>query len=206
MSDKTVGDLMHKGIIACKPETPMTEVVRIMVDTDVHAIIVVDDSSKARGIISHADIVRFYGQEISECTAGEAMSGRLLEIESGQPATLAAERMLEEGVQRLLVTECEGEERSRMFAAAYLGLARVRSAVPVFAAVSDQDVSLALRSLCAGMLIRRGQRTGVVWFGKLTQHALAMDSTLMVRNFARAVEDIVPLMLRCDDVNVGRFV
>ena len=63
-------------------------------------------------IISHADIVRFYGQEISECTAGEAMSGRLLEIESGQPATLAAERMLEEGVQRLLVTECEGEERS----------------------------------------------------------------------------------------------
>jgi CBS domain-containing protein len=111
MSGKTVGDLMHKGIIACKPETPLTEVVHIMVDIEVHAIVVIDDEGKAQGIISAADLVRFYGQEIGERTAGEAMSGRVLEIDSGRPSQLAAERMLEQGVQRLLVVENEGQER-----------------------------------------------------------------------------------------------
>ena len=47
MPDKTVGDLMHKGIIACRPDTPMTEVVRIVLDTDVHAIVVMDDQQRS---------------------------------------------------------------------------------------------------------------------------------------------------------------
>ena len=42
MPNKTVGDLMHKGIIACRPDTPMTEVIRIVLDTDEHAIVVMD--------------------------------------------------------------------------------------------------------------------------------------------------------------------
>jgi CBS domain-containing protein len=111
MSGKTVGDLMHKGIIACKPETPLTEVVHIMVDTDVHAIVVIDDEGQAQGIISHEDLIRFYGQDIGERAASEARSGRLFEIDSALPSGLAAERMLEQGVQRLLVVENEGEER-----------------------------------------------------------------------------------------------
>jgi CBS domain-containing protein len=111
MSGKTVSDLMHKGIIACRSETPLTEVVHIMVDTDVHAIVVIDDEGKAQGIISDADLVQFYGQEIGERTAGEAMSALLFEIDSDQPSQLAAKRMLEQGVYRLLVVEVEGKER-----------------------------------------------------------------------------------------------
>ena len=49
MSDKSVSDLMHKGVIACRPETPMTEVVRIVSDTDVHAIVVMDEYDRAHG-------------------------------------------------------------------------------------------------------------------------------------------------------------
>ena len=111
MSGKTVGDVMHKGIIACKPETPLTEVVHIMVDTDVHAIVVIDDEGKAQGIISDTDLVQFYGQEIGERTAGEAMSAHVFEIDSEQPSRLAAKRMLEQGVHRLLVVEIEKGER-----------------------------------------------------------------------------------------------
>ena len=107
MPDKTVGDLMHKGIIACRPDTPMTEVVRIVLDTEAHAIVVMDDQNRAQGILSDLDIIRLYGRDLSRHTAREAMSDQIHTIEPGQLARLAAARMLEKGVQRLLVIETE---------------------------------------------------------------------------------------------------
>lgn len=107
MPDKTVGDLMHKGIIACRPDTPMTEVVRIVLDTDAHAIVVMDDQNQAQGILSDLDIIRLYGTDLSRHTAREAMSDQVHTIEPDQLARLAAARMLEKGVQRLLVIETE---------------------------------------------------------------------------------------------------
>ena len=58
MPEQVVGDLMHKGIIACRPDTPMTEVVRIVLDTDVHAIVVMDGQNQAQGILSDLDVIR----------------------------------------------------------------------------------------------------------------------------------------------------
>ena len=107
MPTKTVGDLMHKGIIACRPDTPMTEVVRIVLDTEAHAIVVMDDHNRAQGILSDMDIIRLYGRDLSRHTAREAMSDQVHTIEPGQLARLAAARMLEKGVQRLLVIETE---------------------------------------------------------------------------------------------------
>jgi CBS domain-containing protein len=107
MPDKTVGDLMHKGIIACRPDTPMTEVVRIVLDTEAHAIVVMDDHNRAQGILSDMDIIRLYGRDLNRHTAREAMSDQIHTIEPGQLARLAAARMLEKGVQRLLVIETE---------------------------------------------------------------------------------------------------
>ena len=111
VSDKTVADLMHKGIIACKPDTPMTEVVRIVSDTDVHAIVVMDEEEHAIGMISHTDIIRLYGTDLSQHQAREVMSSTVYDIESDQPARLAADRMLEYGIHRLLVIEVEGTDR-----------------------------------------------------------------------------------------------
>jgi CBS domain-containing protein len=111
MSDKTVGDLMHRGIIACKPATPMDEVVRIVIEKGVHAILVMDDETKAQGIISHTDIIRFYGQDLSQHTAREVMSGPVQDIEVDQPAELAARQMLDNTSHHLLVIEIEQGER-----------------------------------------------------------------------------------------------
>jgi CBS domain-containing protein len=111
MPDKTVGDLMHKGIIACRPETPMSEVVRIVSDTDVHAIVVMDRENHAAGIISHTDIIRLYGEDLAHYTAHQVMSSHVIDIEVDAPARAAAERMLEKGIHHLLVVEAEGDER-----------------------------------------------------------------------------------------------
>ena len=111
MPDKTVGDLMHKGIIACRPETPMNEVVRIISDTDVHAIVVMDQDNQALGIISHTDIIRLYGEDLSEHVAQEVMSREVIAIESDKPARAAADLMLQRAVHRLLVVEIEDGRR-----------------------------------------------------------------------------------------------
>ena len=111
MSDKTVADLMHKGIIACRPETSMNEVVRIVSDTDVHAIVVMDQDNQALGIISHTDIIRLYGEDLSQHVAQEVMSSQAVAIESDKPARDAADLMLQRGVHRLLVIEIEEGRR-----------------------------------------------------------------------------------------------
>jgi CBS domain-containing protein len=111
MSDKLVGDIMHKGVIACRPETPMTEVVRIVSDTDVHAIVVMDERARALGVVSHTDIIRLFGQDLTMYTAEDVMSRTVFDIELTEPAERAAKKMLENGVHRLLVVEVEQEER-----------------------------------------------------------------------------------------------
>jgi CBS domain-containing protein len=107
MPDKTIADVMHKGIIACGPETTMTEVVRIISDADVHAVVVTDQDSQPLGIISHTDIIRLYGEDLSQHLAQEVMSTPPLTIRSDAPPRAAADLMLQRGVHRLLVIETE---------------------------------------------------------------------------------------------------
>ena len=64
-----------------------------------------DDGNQAQGLISDLDIVRLYGTDLSRHTAHEVVSDGVFAIEADQPARLAAARMMEKGVQRLLVYE-----------------------------------------------------------------------------------------------------
>jgi predicted transcriptional regulator len=108
---KTVGDLMHKGVIACSPETPLNEIVRIINDTSVHAIMVMGPGNQPLGIITHMDIIHFYDEDLNQLVAREIMSDQLFDIGSDRPAKLAAEQMLLKGVGHLLVIERQGDER-----------------------------------------------------------------------------------------------
>jgi len=112
MTQKTVADLMHKGIIACGPDTPMDEVVRIVSDTSVHALVVMDDEGRAIGMVSHMDIIRLFGEDLSQHRARDVMSHTVIAVESDQPAKVGANLMLEHNVDRLLVVEVEGEGRT----------------------------------------------------------------------------------------------
>ena len=112
MSQKTVGDLMHKGIIACSPETPMDEVVRMVGDTSVHALVVMDDDKEAIGMVTHTDIIRLFGEDLPQYAAKHVMSDTVIIVESGQPAKVGADLMLENDVDRLLVVEVEGSQRT----------------------------------------------------------------------------------------------
>ena len=40
--EQLVRDIYHKGVILCKPDTLLQEVVRVMADTEIHAVMVAE--------------------------------------------------------------------------------------------------------------------------------------------------------------------
>jgi len=94
MAETTVGDIMHKGVIACKPDTPLQEVVRIVADTDVHA-----------SVISHFDLIKCYGADLQEQKAQDIMTPKVIDVAPTVPVSEAVKLMVEHDIHRLLVTE-----------------------------------------------------------------------------------------------------
>ena len=106
MSTKRIKDIMHKGVITCAPDVPVQEVVRVVADTDVHAIIVVNpDDGTVAGIISHIDLLRLYGKDLLKYSASDIMTADVIDIGIDAPVADAVRTMLDKGIHRLLVTE-----------------------------------------------------------------------------------------------------
>ena len=106
MAVKRIKDIMHKGVITCAPDVPIQEVVRVVADTDVHAIIVVHPpEGTVAGIISHIDLLELYGKDLLQYTASDVMTAGVIDIGIDAPVAEAAKIMLEKGIHRLLVSE-----------------------------------------------------------------------------------------------------
>jgi CBS domain-containing protein len=108
-----VRDLMHHGLITCSQGLSLGDVAAQLTRQRVHALVVVDEAGKAVGVISDFDLLA--GEWLSadaeslatmrRMTAGELMSAGLNAIDAGQPIRAAADRMQQEGLHRLIVTE-----------------------------------------------------------------------------------------------------
>jgi len=53
-----VRDLMTPAVLAVAPDTPVTEVLRRLVDQNVHRLFVVDDTGVLIGVVTAADLLR----------------------------------------------------------------------------------------------------------------------------------------------------
>lgn len=53
----TVADVMHRGLISCRRDTPVGEVSKTLVDDHIHAVIVLDEEDRPIGVVSQTDIV-----------------------------------------------------------------------------------------------------------------------------------------------------
>ncbi len=106
MAERRVRDIYHKGVIFCKPDTPLQEVVRVMADTDIHAIIVAEgEGARPRGVVSHSDVVRRYGEDLSQIAASEVMTPEPITVTEDTPVAEAAEKMLQSRIHRLVVVD-----------------------------------------------------------------------------------------------------
>jgi len=105
VAEKRVEDIMHRGVITCKTYTLLKEVVRIIADTDVHALVVIHDNEDVAGIVSHMDLLRLYGQNLLNYKAEDVMRSKVIDIAPTATVKEAVALMLKHNIRRLLVTE-----------------------------------------------------------------------------------------------------
>ncbi len=102
--ERLVRDTYHKGVIFCKPDTPLQEVVRVMADTEVHAIMVAGrEGEPPVGVVSHTDAIAHYGEDLTAIQAHETMTANVISISEDATVEEAARKLLESHVHRLLV-------------------------------------------------------------------------------------------------------
>ncbi|MEU1911345.1 CBS domain-containing protein [Streptomyces massasporeus] len=124
MQHRTIGDLMTRGVVRVRPDTPFKEVVGLLADHDVTALPVVDDLDQPLGVVSEADLLRTVvarpdpsglppsagqpGGSVTEGkgnTAGELMTAPAVCARPEWTVVEAARLMDGEGVKRLPVTD-----------------------------------------------------------------------------------------------------
>lgn len=108
----TVVDAMHPGILRCDPDTPITEVARIMATHHVHCVAVMgiahDQSGESLvwGLISDFDLIRA-GALRTETTARELAQQPVISVNPTTDLRDAGELMLRHHAAHLVVVDEE---------------------------------------------------------------------------------------------------
>ena len=110
---KLVRDLMHPGLLTCKPSATLGEVSVMLTQHHVHALVVADRDGRPLGLISDFDLLA--GEWLSsdseslaamrKLTAADLMSHPVDSVESNTPLAEAVRLLIEKDVSRLLVTD-----------------------------------------------------------------------------------------------------
>ena len=103
-----VKDLMHRGIIACAPTDTVGQVAKIMVDNEIHAVVVMD-GGQAVGVVSQTDMVLARQGRTPEqaraMQAGDIMTPGCATCDAGILLSEAVSLMTGRRMHRLVVTE-----------------------------------------------------------------------------------------------------
>jgi predicted transcriptional regulator len=107
--ERRVRDIYHKGVILCKPDSPLQEVVRVMADTEIHSVMVTErEGEPPVGVVSHIDIIAHYGEDLTAIQAQDVMTTNVINISEDATVEEAAKKLLESNIHRLLVVNEEG--------------------------------------------------------------------------------------------------
>lgn len=104
-TDRLIESVMHKGVIGCKPSTPLEEVIRIMADTNLRVIVVTGPDEEALGVISQLHVIPFYGQDVKGLKARDVMSETVIAVPPTMLLSEAVKIMVERKITYLVVSE-----------------------------------------------------------------------------------------------------
>jgi predicted transcriptional regulator len=100
-SPRLVRDLMTVGVLSCPPETPLSEVARLLLERDLEGVVVLDGMGNAAGVITQDELVQGYaapgGPEA--LTAQDVMRPDIPEVPTDIPLKAAAQLMQDRGVR-----------------------------------------------------------------------------------------------------------
>jgi predicted transcriptional regulator len=110
MTEKLVKHIMHNGVISCKSDTPVSDVVRILSDTDIHALVITGEAGEVVGIVSHMDIIPHHTKDLAQLTAAEIMTSKVISVAPESAVRDAIDVMVSKRIHRLVVTQPEGDK------------------------------------------------------------------------------------------------
>lgn len=112
ISEMRVGEAMHRGILTCERETPLTEVARTMADHAVHCIVVESGSGEGGplwGVVSDLDLIAAATvRALDDQTAGGSAASPIVLVTPAETLERAAQLMTEHNTAHLLVVDGPG--------------------------------------------------------------------------------------------------
>lgn len=110
--EKLVDEVMHRDVLSCRPDTPVAEVARRMVEHDVSALVVIDDRGYLMGVVTRTDLVtlRAYEDYWAEMTSEHVMVRSVITISPQATVRQASRLIAEKKIHRLIVVEHEGNQ------------------------------------------------------------------------------------------------
>ena len=100
-----VREIMSVNVVTITPDEPISDVAKLMNDTDIGAIIIVD-KERPVGVVTESDIVRRVvaeGKDPKTVTASEVMSSPLIHVTPDTPLTEAMRVMARGNIRRVAV-------------------------------------------------------------------------------------------------------
>jgi len=132
---KHVGDILRRDVHSVLPETPISEVIRLIDDNDIQRVVVVDAKGKLLGLISDRDLLRYFKSDqediwhllakgtlsfkrdpcrtdlqhcLAETTAGAVMTTELVTATEEMLIEEAIALMIDKALKRLPVVDADG--------------------------------------------------------------------------------------------------
>jgi len=105
-------DVMTRRVVACRADTDLAHVARLMWENDCGSVPVVDAEDRVVGLVTDRDLcmsAHFQGRALRELRAATCMAAELVTCKPSEPALAVAKRMGEKRVRRIPV--CDGEGR-----------------------------------------------------------------------------------------------
>ncbi|HET6870424.1 MAG TPA: CBS domain-containing protein [Solirubrobacteraceae bacterium] len=114
LTDATVSDAMHPGILACEPDASLQEVAQMMATHHVHCLAVVGISNEEPpcgvwSVISDLDLVRAGIADTDPPSARAIAQQPLMTVEPSMRLRDAGELMLANGISHLVVIQPESQ-------------------------------------------------------------------------------------------------
>jgi CBS domain-containing protein len=104
MKDKLVRDVMAIGVPACRSDTSVVDVARVLAEEARDILIVMGDQG-VEGVVSQSDMARAFLRDYTEMTAGQIMSAGVCSVSPDLPLAAAVETMIEKGYHQVLVAD-----------------------------------------------------------------------------------------------------
>ena len=109
ISEVRVGEAMHRGVLTCERETPLTGVARAMAEHAVHCIVVESgsgDGGPLWGVVSDLDLVAAATvRNLDDQTAGGSAASPIVMVTPAETLERAAQLMTEHSTAHLLVVD-----------------------------------------------------------------------------------------------------